>query len=222
MRLAVTGGTWGKDGIRRLFDDPVIKGFDKGDFLVILGDCGITEPRANLRERIDDYRRLPCSVLFIDGSRDDYDLLGDYPLFPWNGGMMQNISRSILRLTRGQVFMICGAKVLTLGGASTPERGDLGKYWNWWPEQDPSPGDVDTAVLNTAEWGGHVDFILTCDCPTSWKGLVGGRISKSSDVLEDLLRRVDYRHWYFGNHPIDADYDDVRASCVNKRVIRIV
>ena len=35
--FAVTGGTWGKEGLLRLEGDPVVSSMSKKDFLIILG-----------------------------------------------------------------------------------------------------------------------------------------------------------------------------------------
>jgi len=221
--LAVTGSVWDGDDLSRVASDPLVGTMGKDDFLVVLGDCGVMDPKKELSENIREFRELPCSVLFVDGSREDYDALDDHPLFPWNGGLIQNISRGILRLTRGQVFTIFGKTFLTLGGAATEGRSDRGKYYDWWPEQDPLPSDAENAVRNVTAVGGKVDFVLSCECPRSWRNELGAYgTSAASDVLQDVLDNVTYGHWYFGNYPVDRDLADVRASVVKDRVIRLV
>lgn len=132
------------------------------------------------------------------------------------------VSRGLIHLTRGQVFRLGGRTVLTMGGASTPGRTDSGKYWDWWPEQDPSSEDEETAVRNVEEAGGEVDLVLSRDCPRSWLPPASRNAgSVSSDVLESLLGRISYGRWYFGNENADADLDGVHASAVCRRVIPI-
>ena len=222
MRLAVTGPVWDTGDLSRIRADPLISTFDKSDYLVILGDCGVTAPRRPFLEVVDDFRRLPCTVLFLDGERDDYDLLGDHPAYLWNGGLAQTITRGVMRLCRGQVFMICGMKILTLGGKTTVGRTDEGKYWDWWPGQDPAPRDVDEAVTNLGEWGGTADAILTADCPSSWRQALGlGGATPSSDILEELRTRVWYKHWYFGGSRETREVPDADATSVGTSVIRL-
>ena len=66
--IAVTGDSRGEAGYERLASDPVVSTMGKEDYLIILGGCGITEPRIDLDETISAYRDLPCSVLFLDGA----------------------------------------------------------------------------------------------------------------------------------------------------------
>lgn len=225
--LAVTGSTWGPEDLRRVAEDPVTQTMSRSDFLVILGDSGVFRPRADLRANLGPYRDLPCSVLFLDGSRDDYDVADGHPPFPWNGGKTQSVCRGVTRLMRGQVFSLCGLSVLTLGGAPTPGRSDEGKYWDWWPEQDPARADAEEAVRNASRAGGSVDVVLTCDCPRAWKRRVSaydeGALlpSAASDVLQSVLDSVGYGRWYFGNYDADADFPDLRASLVRRRVLPV-
>jgi hypothetical protein len=222
MRLAVTGPVWDAGDLSRIREDPTVSSFDKHDFLIILGDCGVTAPRRPFREILEDYRKLPCTVLFLDGARDDYDLLADHPSYPWNGGLAQTLTRSVMRLCRGQVFMICGMKILTMGGSTTEGRDDVGKYWDWWPEQDPSQDDVGTAVLNLGEWGGVADVVLTADCPSSWRESVGKEgVTPASEMLEQLKDRVDYKRWLFGGTDTPRDISGCNASAVGRTVVRL-
>lgn len=50
--FAVTGGTWGKEGLLRLEGDPVVSSMSKKDFLIILGDCGVFVPRTALSQTV--------------------------------------------------------------------------------------------------------------------------------------------------------------------------
>ncbi len=222
MRLAVTGPVWDAGDLSRINADPLISTFDKHDYLIILGDCGVTAPRRPFREVLEDYRKLPCTVLFLDGARDDYDLLADHPMYPWNGGLAQTLTRSVMRLCRGQVFMICGMKILTMGGSTTEGRDDVGKYWDWWPDQDPTQDDVDTAILNLGEWGGVADAVLTADCPTSWREVVGKEgETPTSEMLEQLKNRIEYKRWLFGGTDSHKDISDTKATAVGRDIIRL-
>jgi hypothetical protein len=212
--IAVTGSTVGENGTARLLKDETVLSMSKSDQLVILGGCGITEARADVDARVKQYRDLPCSVLFIDGSTDDYDLLEEYPFFPWNGGKTRNISRGITYLARGQLFSLGGRSLLTMGGAPTPGRDDTGKYYTWWPEQDISPDDEKEAELNLLEGGWRADYVFTSDRPRGWGGPGG------SEVLERLAFQTDYGSWFFAG-PEDREFPDYRAVQVCDKVISL-
>ena len=212
--IAVTGSTVGKDGTARLLKDDTVCSMSKSDFLIVLGGCGVTEACADFGARVKEYRGLPCSVLFIDGSTDDYDLLAEHPFFPWNGGRTRNISRGITYLARGQVFFLGGSSFLAMGGAPTLGRDDLGKYYTWWPEQDISAEDEKEAELNLLDNGWRADYVLTSDRPRGWGGPGG------SEVLERLAFQTDYGTWYFAG-PEDREMPDYRAVQVCDRVISL-
>lgn len=191
---------------------------DKGDYLIVLGNCGITAAHTDFSENVRMYRDLPCSVLYLDGAHDDYDLLSDHPLFPWNGGMTQNISRYLTHLIRGQVFTIGGKTFLAMGGSTTPGRREDGKYYDWWPEQDIFPTELDEAFANLDAVGRKVDYVLSCECPTSWKEYVHGARTPCSAALERLLSYTEYGHWYF-SADLKTEIPEHRATALGQEVI---
>ena len=216
--IAVTGDTRGIEALYQLSQNETIRSMSKNDFLLVLGNCGITEVHTDFHENILMYRDLPCSVMYLDGPHDDYDLLSDYPLFPWNGGMTQNISRYLVHLIRGQVFTMGGKRFLAMGGGTTPGRDEIGKFYDWWPEQDIFPAELDCALENLDAVGGKVDYVFSCECPTSWKGPVKGAKTSCSDALENILAHADYGHWYFSN-PSYVQLPDLRATGLSHEVI---
>lgn len=220
IMIVVTGDSLGIDALYNLAHDETVCSMSKSDYLVVLGNCGIMQAHTDFQENILIYRDLPCSVLFLDGGHDDYDLIADHPLFPWNGGMVQNISRGLTHLMRGQVFTIGGRTLLTMGGSTTPGRDDVGKYYDWWPEQDIFPPEVEVAERNLSAVGDCVDLVLTCECPTSWKSRINGMPTPCSDALERILGVVDYGHWYFSG-PSLTELPDVSATMVGHEVVAL-
>ena len=216
--IAVTGDTRGIEALYQLSHDPTVCSMGKNDFLIVLGNCGITEARTDFHENVLLYRDLPCSVLYLDGAHDDYDLLADHPLFPWNGGMTQNISRYLTHLVRGQVFTLGGKRFFVMGGSTTPGRDDRGKYYEWWPEQDIFPAEMDEAYANLKANGNRADYVLTCECPTSWKTYVRGVKTPCSESLEELLAHVDYGHWFFSSDRL-TEIPEHRATAVGHEVV---
>ncbi|MDD4222369.1 MAG: hypothetical protein WCQ63_00315 [Methanomethylophilus sp.] len=225
--ILLTGGTWGPDGLDRL-EHGALADLTKDDFLIILGDCGAMAPRVDREAVVRCYRALPCSVLYLDGSRDDYDTLSDYPPFRWNGGLIQVISRGILHLMRGQVFRLDGKTFFVAGGAATLDRSESDKYWDWWPEQDPGPADWEAAETALNACDRQVDYVLSCDCPVRWRAEVAvcdptaaESPSEASRWLDGLEPTINYRHWFFGNYAADTEVAGGRAQCVCRQVVRL-
>lgn len=215
--IAVTGDTRGIEALYVLSQDEAIRSMSKNDYLLVLGNCGITEAHTDFQENIQLYRDLPCSVMYLDGPHDDYDLLSDHPLFPWNGGMTQNISRYLIHLVRGQVFTMGGKRFLTMGGGTTPGRDETGMFYDWWPEQDIFPAELDAALENLDAVGGRVDYVFSCECPTSWKASVKGVRTPCSEALEKILAHADYGHWFFSN-PVYTELPEARATGLSHEV----
>ena len=188
--LAVAGPVRDREAPEALARDPLVASMGKGDFLLILGGSGVFEPR---RDRMESIRRLsclPCTVLFLDGASDDYDAVDDYPEFPWNGGMTNDVWRGVRR--------------------------------DWWPEQDPSAGEVSDAVSNLAGHGGKVDFVFSCERPTEWISRTGGPgRSAASDACSAVLSHCNYGHWYFSCLGREEEFPDLRATCVGGRAVRV-
>lgn len=203
--ICVTGPVLNETVFQRVAEDPLVLSMGKGDYLVFIGGNEITLPRADLKAEVCKYRKLPCSVLLVDGAYDDYDLLAEHPVFPWNGGMTQSISRGITRLLRGQIFRIDGKKVLVLGGARTPGRNEVGRYYDWWPEQDLTEHDIEEAERNLDKNGRQVDIILSVEHPSDWGGGAHG-----NPLLDGLAHSIDYGKWIFpvtdGLSGITKDY----------------
>lgn len=214
--MAVTGGS--PDVVGRALRGPPL---GREDHMVILGDSGVFEPRRDFSVGTGELRKLPCPVLFLDGETDDYDAVGDQPSFPWNGGLVHTVSRDVTMLCRGEVFRLHGKTVLAFGGASTPGRDDVGKYWSWWPDQDPDGEDLERALSNVDKVGGKVDVVLSCDCPESWKDGMPGSVRglPSGRMCQRLLESIDYGRWVFSRRGLDLDLPEVRASCVGSRVL---
>lgn len=218
--IALTGNTLGIEALYSLSKNPLISSMSESDYLIVLGNCGVMQARTDFRENILMYRDLPCSVLFLDGSHDDYDLIADYPVFPWNGGMTQNISRGITHLMRGQVYSLGGKKIFTMGGSTTPGRKDIGRYYDWWPEQDIFPEETNEALNNLSKVGNKVDYVLTCECPGSWKNKTGGVKTPCSEALEKILSAADYGHWYFSDYE-SRTFPEINATALSAEVTEL-
>ena len=68
------------------------------------------------------------------------------------------------------------------------------------------------------ENGNRVDYILTCECPTSWKTYVRGVKTPCSESLEELLAHVDYGHWFFSSDRL-TEIPEHRATAVGHEVV---
>ena len=66
---------------------------------------------AEEQKKLDWLRKRPYTLLFLDGSHENYDLLAQYPETERFGGRVQSLG--------GNVYHVCRGSVLELEGKST-------------------------------------------------------------------------------------------------------
>ena len=86
----LTGDTHGD--IQR-FKQGKLRWLGKKDTVVVLGDFGfVWDGSAAERKRLDWLRKRPYTILFLDGSHENYDLLAQYPETELFGGRVQSLA----------------------------------------------------------------------------------------------------------------------------------
>ena len=74
----------------------------KRDVVLVLGDFGFVWDGSKAEQKkLDWLRKRPYTLLFLDGSHENYDLLAQYPTVELFGGKVQALG--------GNVFMSAGA-----------------------------------------------------------------------------------------------------------------
>ena len=56
------------------------------------------------RKRLDWLRKRPYTILFLDGSHENYDLLAQYPETELFGGRVQSLGGNVYHVCRGSVL----------------------------------------------------------------------------------------------------------------------
>lgn len=105
----LTGDTHGD--IER-FKHGRLRWLGKRDIVVVLGDFGfVWDGSKEEQKKLDWLRKRPYTLLFLDGSHENYDLLKQYPVEELFGGKVQALG--------GNVYHVCRGSVLELEGKST-------------------------------------------------------------------------------------------------------
>ena len=86
--------------------------------LLASADVFVTNNRPRALKKLG---RRPFDILFVEGCRDNYDLLRQYPTVPYRGGQARKISGNLYQLLRGEVYEIEGQKVFAFGGGYSDE-----------------------------------------------------------------------------------------------------
>lgn len=207
----------------------------KSDYVIICGDFGFWADTPDQRWRFDWLESKPFTTIFVDGNHENFDMLKKIKVENWNGGKIQRIRPSIIRLMRGQVFDIDGCKIFSFGGARSHDiqggildqkdkdfhrkRKQLDKemacyrvnHVSWWKEEMPSLDEMAEGLENLAEHDFKVDYIITHECSTYTKILLSNGFypaDELSDYLQTIKDQTQFSKWYFGHYHDDRSIND--------------
>ena len=220
----------------------------KEDCLIICGDFGgIWDGGDAEQQWLDWLETRSFTTLFVSGNHENYDLLRNYPISQWHGGLVQAIRPSVLHLMRGQLYNICGKRIFTMGGASShdirdgilePDNPDYERklrqlnaagalyrvnHRSWWKEELPGEDEYRTAREALDKTGWDVDYIITHCAPTSI-ALMGSRHNEAdrlTDFLQEVRERAKYHYWLFG-HYHDNKAIDEKHILLWEQIVRII
>lgn len=224
--IYVTGDTHGSHDIHKLgitnFKEQ--KEMDKCDYVIICGDFGNvwsnSEEELYWRKWLNDKN---FTTLWVDGNHENFDLLEQFPISEWNGGKVQYINDSVIRLMRGQVYTIDGFKFFTMGGATSIDKQYRVEGKSWWKQEIPSQEEFNEALNNLEKHDWEVDFVISHTAPM--KIMEDMCYIKENNPLNSffnlLMNDLKYKHWYFGHFHDDIDIDN-KHTLLYERVLKIV
>lgn len=204
-RVFVTGDLHSQKWIHKFSMEafPEQRDLTKEDFVIICGDFGcIWDGGRQDQYMLDWLSRRSFTTLFVDGNHECFPLLYSYPVKEWMGGKVHAVSPSIMHLMRGQVYIINGVKVFTMGGALSIDKHKRKEGVSWWPEEMPSDAEYDEAFENLGHHGWKVNFVFTHDAPDSIKEKLGDwyEHDKLTNFLEIVRQDLIYDYWFFGHY----------------------
>ena len=204
--IYVTGDTHGE--ICR-FHSPEMRKVKRGDTLIVCGDFGFIWDGGKKEEKI--LKKLGSqrySLLFLDGTHENFDLLSRYPVEDWCGGKAQHICGGLYHLLRGQVYEIEGKKIFTFGGGESPEKQLRMEAKTWWDSEMPTLDEMHAGVENLKAAGMQVDYIFSHEPPPRVDLILApGTHRENKNQLEaffgQIAKKVRYRRWFFGSTHVD-------------------
>lgn len=156
-------------------------------------------------------KRLPFTVLFVDGNHENFDILDNMPIEVWKGGNAHRVADNIIHLMRGQIFTIEGKTFFTFGGAESVDKDTRTAGVTWWSQEIPTHQDYAEAYKNLAKYDNRVDYIITHTidesalyCPQMQRFLESKGLTETNRGLSGFEKAVDYKHWFFGHYHIEA------------------
>lgn len=229
--IYITGDLHGSHDIRKLNTKnfPEQREMTKADYLIVAGDFGLVW--SNDKEDnfwLDWLEKKSFTVLFIDGNHENFNLLNEYPVEEWNGGKVHFIRPSVIHLMRGQVFELQGKKIFTFGGAASRDRQYRKPNVSWWPQEIPTEAEFQEGIKNLQKHDMTVDYIVTHTAPVEVVSQINVLLGEktydtTSQMLDFFMKKVYYKHWYFGHFHTNkktgkftALYDNIELLGVSK------
>ena len=217
----ITGDTHGDVDFKKLLSLKE-KNLSRGDYLIICGDAAICWSHLELPYFKSLYNDIGCTIIFIDGNHENFEMLNNMPLVEYKGALMHQIDKYIFHVLRGEIMTLEGKTFLCIGGAVSIDKALRTPYISWWPAEEISFHDIDNALNNLERVNNTVDFVIThcCDTPTVKKAFCF-RGDICTDQLNFIDKIVTYKHWFFGHYHIDKEISKTK-TCLYNNIIQII
>lgn len=191
------------------------------DYLIICGDAGICWSIYETRRFLSLYNDIGCTILFIDGNHENFDMLNELPLVEYKGALMHQVDEHIFHILRGEILTLEGKTFFCLGGACSIDKMYRTPHISWWPEEEINKHDIDNAIANLEKVNNKVDYVIThcVDTKTVMKYFYFKR-DVCTDQLMFIDKVVDYKHWFFGHYHFDRKIND-KKTCLYQDIVEI-
>ena len=192
--------------------------------VIVLGDFGFVWDGSKAEQKsLDWLRKRPYTILFLDGSHENYDLLEQYPTEERFGGLVQPLGGNVYHVCRGSVLELEGKKYLCFGGAESPDKEEREVHVNWWPQEMPSDEEYARCEAALEANGWQVDYVLTHDAPSKFLDfsvLAEGENNRLHLFLDKVVMKTTYEKWFFGCHHKDVQLS-TKSRCLFCDVVSI-
>lgn len=210
----ITGDTHGD--LER-FKHGRLRWLGKKDTVIVLGDFGfVWDGSKKETAHLKWLQKRRYTILFLDGTHENYDLLDAYPTEEKFGGLVQSLGGNLYHVCRGSVLELEGKRYLCFGGGESPDKEEREPGVNWWPQEMPSEEECARCEANAAANNYQVDYVLTHDAPTKFldfTALKQGETNRLHEFLDRLLVKLNYDRWFFGCYHKDTRLS-TKAECV--------
>ena len=192
-------------------------GMTKNDILFVCGDFGfIWQGEEIAKMYLRQIATKNFQTVFIDGNHENFSVLSQMEIIrEWNGARAGYLPYGIIHLLRGEVYTVDGKTIGVCGGADSIDRSKRVEGISWWKEETITPAQSQSLICNVYEnYDGHLDIMLTHDCPTEALQLLGvfypsifdwitqeNDSRRELDKIEREIPSID--RWFFGHHHID-------------------
>ena len=218
----ITGDTHGDINF---FKNPKLKKLTDRDILIVCGDFGFLWDKNSEKEKqaLETLKKKKYTICFVDGAHENFDMLNEYQPYRWKGGNTHKISQNIFQLLRGEIFTFDSQTFFCMGGGESEDKDMRTEGVSWWKDEMPNADDLRNGTRNLKDFEYKVDYVITYEAPAIAKDFI--RLHTNQEVhlsplntyLQELMKNVEYKHWYFGSLHTDltvskkmtAVFDDI-------------
>ena len=216
--IFITGDTHGDIDYKKLL---ILKekNLSCDDYLIICGDAGICWSPFDFARFLRLYNDIGCTIIFVDGNHENFDMLNMCDLVEYKGALMHQIDEHIFHVLRGEIMTLESKTFFCLGGAVSIDKMYRTPRLSWWPEEEITYHDIDNALANLAKVDNKVDYVVThcCDTKTVLKTF-GFRRDACTDQLMFIDKVVDYKHWFFGHYHFDRKINEKKNLFISRNI----
>lgn len=193
------------------------------DYLIICGDFGFIWNPDDPKEKknLEWLKKRKYTICFVDGAHENFDILNSYQPYRWKGGNTHKIADNIYHLMRGEIFTIENKTFFVMGGGES-EDAYMREYGvSRWTDELPNAQEMKNGAANLNETDKTINYILTYEAPTAAKDILRQRMHKNTLItplntyLQEVLKNVDYLHWYFGSLHLDSNISKKMTAVFN-------
>jgi hypothetical protein len=232
MSVFVTGDTHLTIDLKKVIDYDW-SGLTKNDYLIILGDVGLTWDKSELTKFvIDSFNKMPFTTLCVLGNHENYNILNEYETSEFLGGKVKKLADSVYYLMNGEIFIIDDKTFFVMGGARSTDKECRVEGVSWWAEEIPSLAQLNKGIKNLMFHDGKVDYVLTHCAPTEIAYKTMDLYSEGRwfepDCLTDFLQEeiadkiTVANSWHYGHYHHDCTFGDKNEyQCHYNQIVKL-
>lgn len=220
----ITGDTHGDLSI---FKNPKLRKLTDDDVLIVCGDFGfLWNNNEEEKKAIEYLSKKKYTICFVDGAHENFDILNSYRPYRFKGGNAHKITQNIFHLMRGEIFTFNGKTFFCMGGGESDDIEMREEGISWWKDEMPNAEEMKNGADNLKSADFKVDYVITHEAPALAKDFIRLHSNTSmkqtplNTYLQELMKNVEYDHWFFGSLHIDLQISKKMTAVFNE-IIKI-
>lgn len=209
------------------FKNPKLKKLTEDDTLVVCGDFGFLWNKSEKEKKaLEVLKKKKYTICFVDGTHENYDILNAYKPYRYKGGNAHKIAQNIYHLLRGEIFTFDKKTFFCMGGGESTDIEMRTEGESWWKDEMPDADELMNGARNLKEAEYQVDYVITHEAPAIAKDFIRlhtnqeMRMTPLNTYLQELMKSVEYNHWFFGSLHMDINISKKMTAVFND-VIKI-